>query len=80
MKKWKSFVMVLGNAALFMAGCTSRKKEKGITQKEIVKVTLNEVAHSIFMPLSTLILKRDTFRMKGWICPYPWLRAWVQIR
>lgn len=35
-------------------------------EKELTKVTLNEVAHSVFMRLSTLPLKRGILQTKGW--------------
>ena len=63
-KKWISLAaaVVLAVTALPMGVSAAKKEEPKLT-----KVTLNEVAHSIFMHHSMWQSKRDILKMRGWI-------------
>ena len=62
----KRFAGVRLAAVLACTGFTACGEEKEKEQK-LEKVTLNEVAHSIFYAPSMWRLKKDTLKMRGWI-------------
>ena len=65
-KKWIALAaaVVLAVTALPM-GVFAAKKDS--TEEKLTKVTLNEVAHSIFTHRSMWRLRRDILRRKVWI-------------
>lgn len=58
-KKWKILTAVISAAAMLMTGCGGKKEEKAI------KVTLNEVAHSIFYAPQYVAVELGYFEEEG---------------
>ena len=65
-KKWISLTaaVVLAVTTLPM---TVMAEKKDVAEEKLTEVTLNEVAHSIFMHHSMWQLKRDILQKRGWI-------------
>ena len=63
-RKWLTGALVLAMAVVTLAGCGAKDE----TKEKVEQVTLNEVAHSIFLrPRSTWQLRRGISRTRALI-------------